>query len=309
MRSFTLFLCVFLVAFQLSSKADPSSDAKINVLIVDGFSNHNWQLNTALIKGILEPTNRFDIDVSTAPPRRDSPGWDDWRPRFSDYDVIIQTCNDIGGGPSWPEEVRDDFEKYVRDGGGVFVYHSGNNAFPDWDAYNRIIGLGWRSVHQGIALAIDDDENIVRIPIGEGRNTGHGPRVDAVITRLGDHPIYAGLPRQWKTPDIEVYFYPRGPAENVEVLSYTHDEQTDMRWPIEWTVAYGEGRVYTATYGHVWHDDVQPERMRCAGVQTLMVRALIWLAGHEIDLPVPDDFPTANTVSVRGEIPLSGDGH
>jgi hypothetical protein len=297
-------LCISLLPFALSSKAEVLPDGKISVLIVDGFSNHNWPLNTALIKGILEPTNRFEIDVSTAPPRRDSPGWDDWRPRFSDYDVVIQTCNDIGGGPSWPEAVQNDFEDYVRSGGGVFVYHSGNNAFPHWDVYNRIIGLGWRSANQGVALAIDEDENIVRIPVGEGRGTGHGPRVDAVITRLAEHPIYAGLPRQWKTPDIEVYYYPRGPAEDVEVLSYTHDVQTDMRWPIEWTVAYGEGRVYTATYGHVWHDDVQPERMRCAGVQTMMIRALIWLAGREIDLPVPDDFPTANEISVRGEIPM-----
>ena len=126
-----------------------------------------------------------------------------------------------------------------------------------------------------------------------------------MLTRLGDHPIHEGLPREWKTPDIEIYYYPRGPAENVEVLSYTHDAQTDMLWPIEWTVHHGEGRVYTATYGHVWHDDTQPERMRCAGVQTLLVRALWWLAGREEALPVPEDFPTASEVSIRGEIPVA----
>lgn len=106
------------------------------------------------------------------------------------------------------------------------------------------------------------------------------------------------------TPDIEVYHYARGPAEDVEVLSYTYDLETDMWWPIEWTTAYGEGRVYTASYGHVWHDDVQPERMRCAGVQTLMVRALWWLARREGPLPVPADFPTATEFSIRPAIPL-----
>lgn len=304
MRMFSFLLLLVPLALISGPSLLANDEPRIRVLIVDGFSNHNWRLNTALIEGILRPVDLFDVSVSTAPSRADSAGWDGWRPAFEDYDVVIQTCNDIGGGPSWPEAVQRDFERYVLGGGGVFVYHSGNNAFPDWEAYNRIIGLGWRKAGEGVALAIDEEENVVRIPVGEGRDTGHGPRVDAVISRLGEHRIHAGLPRQWKTPDIEIYYYPRGPAENVQVLSYAHDDQTKMRWPIEWTVSFGEGRVYTATYGHVWHDDLEPERMRCAGVQTVMVRALVWLAGREVDLPVPDDFPTRSEVSIRGEILL-----
>ena len=77
-----------------------------------------------------------------------------------------------------------------------------------------------------------------------------------------------------------------------------------MNWPLEWTVRYGQGRVYTSTFGHVWKGDTQPARMRCAGLHTVMVRALQWLAGRPADFPVPPDFPTADKVSVRGEIPL-----
>jgi type 1 glutamine amidotransferase len=304
------FLVVPVAALALVSSCalPPSRPAagadRVSVLIVDGVSNHNWPLNTALIRGILQPTGLFDLSVSTSPPRADSPGWDQWRPDFSSYDIVIQTYNDIDGGPPWPVAVQADFEAYVRNGGGVFIYHSGNNAFPNWDAYNHIIGLGWRSANQGDALTVVGAGEIVRIPSGEGRGTGHGPRVDAVVTRLGDHPIHRGLPRAWMTPDIEVYYYARGPAENLEVLSYAHDVQTDMSWPVEWTVRYGQGRVYTATYGHVWHDDTQPERMRCVGVQTLMVRALLWLARRDDPFPVPGDFPTATAFSIRPEIPL-----
>ena len=305
MKSPLLLLSTVILAACASASAERAAVGdRVKVLIVDGVSNHNWQLNTALIRGILERTGLFEVAVSTSPPQADSPGWDAWRPDFSAYDVVIQTYNDIDGGPAWPREVQDDFEAYVRNGGGVFIYHSGNNAFANWDAYNRIIGLGWRRAHQGDALTVTESGEIVRIPSGEGRGTGHGPRVDAIITRLGDHPIHQGLPRRWKTPDIEVYYYARGPAENVEVLSYTHDVQTDMSWPVEWTVGYGEGRVYTASYGHVWHDDIQPERMRCAGVQTVMVRALWWLAQREDPLPVPQDFPTETEFSIRSEIPL-----
>ena len=276
----------------------------VRVLVVDGFNNHDWKLTTALIRGIIEPTKLFEVSVSTAPPKTESPGWDAWRPKFGDYDVVIQNCNDINGGPSWPRAVQLAFEEFVAKGGGVYVWHSGNNAFPDWPAYNEMIGLGWRKKDFGWAISIDEHEQLVRIPAGEGRDTGHGSRIDTVNRRRGDHPIHAGLPRQWLTPDIEVYFYARGPAKNIEVLSYGFDPRTQMNWPLEWVVTYGEGRVYTSTFGHVWKDDTQPARMRCAGVQTVAIRALLWLARSDVAFPVPADFPTAGKNSVRGEIPL-----
>jgi hypothetical protein len=287
--------------------ANASGERPIRVLIVDGFSNHNWPLTTALIRGIIEPTKLFTVAVSTSPPKKDSPGWEAWRPRFGDYDVVIQTCNDINGGPQWTREVQAAFEEFVRGGGGVYVWHAGNNAFPDWPAYNDMIGLGWRKKDFGVAIAVDAHEQLVRIPAGEGRDTSHGARVDTVVHRLGEHPIHAGLPRAWFTPDIEVYHHARGPAQNLEVLSYGLDPRTQMNWPLEWTVRYGQGRVYTSTFGHVWAGDTQPARMRCAGVQTVVVRALQWLAGRAVTWPVPLDFPSATAPSIRGEIPLPAD--
>src|SRR5581483_866460 len=224
------------IALCLNSKcleADPaprsrSPSPKIKVLIVDGFSNHDWQQTTRLIRGIIEPTGLCDVAVSTSPPTAESPGWDQWRPKFADYDVVIQNCNDIKGGPSWPKPVQEDFEAFVKNGGGVLAFHSANNAFPHWPAYNKIIGLGWRSKDDGVALTIDKDEKIVTIPAGEGQNTGHGKRSDVLVHLLGDHPIHAGMPREWMTPELEVYYYARGPAENVQVLSYGFDPKTQM---------------------------------------------------------------------------------
>ncbi len=197
------------------------------------------------------------------------------------------------------------FEDFVRQGGGVYIWHSGNNSFPEWPEYNKMIGLGWRKKNQGIALRVDDNEQIVRIPAGEGPDTNHGDRIDALIVRLGDHPIHQGLPRRWKAANIEVYNYPRGPAENLEVLSYANDEvRAKMNWPIEWTVTYGKGHIYNSTLGHVWKGDVQPVTVRDAGVQTLLVRALQWLAQRPVTYPVPADYPTATATSVRGELNL-----
>lgn len=282
--------------------ASVTAAAPLRVLIVDGFSNHDWKQTTALIRGIIEPTGEFTVSVSTSPPHGDSPGWDEWRPEFKGCDVVIQNCNDINGGPSWPREVREDFEKFVANGGGVFVWHSANNAFANWPAYNEMIGLGWRKKDFGGAIALNDDGSLRPIPAGEGGDTGHGARVDTVVIQRGEHPIHAGMPKRWKTPDIEIYHDARGPAKNLEVLSYGFDPVTKMNWPLEWTVTYGKGRIYTSTFGHVWAGETQPERMRCAGVQTLLIRALEWLGGRPVTFPVPADFPSEDKMSIRGEI-------
>lgn len=274
---------------------------KIRVLIVDGFSNHDWRQTTAQLRAIIEPTGLFEVAVSTAPETSTNTGWDVWRPKFSDYDVVIQTCNDINHGPSWPEPVKRDFEDYVRNGGGVYIFHAAENAFKGWTEYEKMVGLCWRNKDYGTAIRVGEDEKLILIPPGAGGNTDHGKRGDVLVTRLGDHPIHAGLPRAWLTPDMEVYYFARGPAENLQVLSYARDSnpQLGWLWPVEWTVKYGRGRVYISTYGHVWKGDVDPAGMRCAAVQTIIPRALQWLAGWPVDYPMPADFPGPNAVSVR----------
>lgn len=282
--------------------AAPAVAAPIKVLIVDGFSNHDWKRNTRMIRAILESTGLFAVSVSTSPPTAAAPGWDTWRPSFSAHDVVIQTCNDIRNGIAWPVEVQRDFERYVREGGGVYVYHSGNNAFKGWPEYNAMLAIGWRDAAFGPAVSLDDSGAVKRIPAGDGPGTGHGPRSTVLIRRRGDHPIHAGFPREWLTPDLEIYYYARGPAENLDVISYAFDARTRMNWPIEWVVSYGRGRVYTSTFGHVMAAPPNPESMRCAGHQTLMIRALQWLAGRTPDFAVPSDFPSAERTSVRGDL-------
>ena len=282
----------------------PAADApspRIRVLIVDGYSNHDWKQTTRLLRAVLEPTGLFTVDVSTSPPSAASPGWDTWRPAFASYDVVIQNYNDIHGGPPWPREVQVAFEDFVRNGGGVYIFHSAQNAFIDWPAYSEIIGLGWRKATDGTAIAVGDDGKLIYYPPGQGRNTSHAPNGDVLIHLLGAHPIHDGLPSAWLTPHLEVYYDARGPARNVQVLSYARDPRYGQNWPVEWTVSYGKGRAYVATFGHVWKGDVQPESMRCAGVQTMIVRAVEWLANRPVTFPVPADFPTADHKSIRPE--------
>ena len=281
----------------VSAGEDAAPKAPVRVLVLDGFSNHDWRHTTRRIRDILDAAGGFEVTVSTFPEA--GPDREAWLPPFSKCDVVVQTCNDIGGGPRWPRAAEQALEDFVRGGGGMFVYHSGNNAFPAWEEYNRMIGLGWRKKDYGFAITVGDDGTLTRLPAGQGGSTGHGERINALLHRRGDAPIHRGLPREWRAADLEIYRYARGPAEELEVLSYARDPQTGLNFPVEWTVEYGRGRVYNSTFGHVWHDQKDPEGMRCAGFQTVMVRAVEWLAGREPRADVPADFPTAEKVSLR----------
>ena len=287
-----------MIAFHVHAQ----SDKRIDVLIVDGFSNHDWRQTTAVTKWILEESNLFKADVSTIP--EDSIQRKNWHPQFDKYAVVIQNTNNIQNPRlRWPVQARQSLEKYVRNGGGLYILHSANNAFPQWKEYNKMIGLGWRPKTTGFSLEIDSaDKHIIKYAPGEGNGTGHAERFNAVINILNRHPINQGYPDAWKTAYTEVYYFPRGDAENLTVLSYAYDSTgTHKFWPVEWVVAYGKGRVYNSSMGHLWKGETYPPAYRCKGFQTTMIRATEWLATEKVTWPVPADFPTKDTLSLKNE--------
>lgn len=303
LKSFSKTLGISFVFFQLAGvHVLAQSNKRIAILIVDGFSNHDWKQTTAVTKWILEQSNLFKIDVSTIP--EDSFQRQSWLPQFDKYAVVIQNTNNIQDPRlRWPVPAQQSLEKYVRKGGGLYILHSANNAFPEWKEYDKMIGLGWRPKTTGYAIEIDSaDLHIIRYAPGEGKGTGHAERFNAVINILNRHPINNGYPAAWKTAYTEVYYFPRGDAENLTVLSYAYDSTgTHKFWPVEWVVAYGKGRVYNSSMGHLWKGETYPPAYRCIGFQTTMIRATEWLATGKVTWPVPADFPTKDSLSLKNE--------
>ena len=295
-------VCILSTVSGLTSVSVLAQKGKpIPVLIVDGFSNHDWKQTTVVTKWILEGSGRFKVDVSTIP--ADSIQRLGWLPDFGDYAVVIQNTNNIQNlRLRWPSQAEKALEDYVKQGGGLYILHSANNAFPHWPEYDKMIGLGWRPNTVGYALLVNAERKIVRLPPGEGMGTGHGDRFNALIQILNRHPINKNYPDQWQTANTEVYHYPRGPAENLTVLSYAYDSTgTYMMWPVEWVVKYGKGRVYNSSMGHLWKGDSYPPAYRCVGYQTTVIRATEWLATGKVTYPVPDNFPTKTSVSLKAE--------
>ena len=59
-----------------------------------------------------------------------------------------------------------------------------------------------------------------------------------------------------------------------------------------WTVTYGKGRVFHTPMGH----DVNG--MRCVGFVTTLQRGTEWAATGKVTMPIPQDFPSPDKVSV-----------
>lgn len=285
----------------VSCRTDAQKEEPLPVLIVDGFSNHDWKQTTKVTKWILESSGLFAVEVSAVPV--DSVARSAWRVDFDKYALVIQNTNNIWEPHlRWPPAAEKELEQYVANGGGLYILHSGNNAFSHWKEYDRMIGMGWRPKDTGYALEIDANKNVIRFAPGEGEDTGHGDRFNALIQILNRHPINKDFPGQWQTANTEVYYFPRGPAENLTVLSYAYDStHTRKMWPVEWIVNYEQGRVYNSSMGHLWQGETYPPAYRCAGFQTTMIRAAEWLATGKTTYPVPADFPGKNSPSLRDE--------
>lgn len=281
---------------------EPAPRPRLRLLIIDGMNNHDWPRATATLKQILLQSGRFQVDVTTSPDAKaPDEAWQRWRPPFDDHDVVLSNFNG-GHRPTdrhWPEPLKRAFQRYVADGGGLVVYHSANNSFPNWPEYNRMIGLGWRDRQFGPGLIVDANERVIRVPKGQGRNPGHGPEHNFRVSVLAaDHPITRGIPKHWMHAHDQLSHGQRGPAQQLTVLSYAYSKDTTDNEVVDWVTRYGQGRVYTTMLGHLWKG--KPDTaMRCVGFQTMLIRGCQWAATGKVDYPVPDDFPKADATSLR----------
>jgi len=291
-RAALAFLAVGLLSIGLTRPA--RAEERLRVLIIDGQNNHDWRKMTPPMKADLEQSGRFTVDVATTPPPKSPPSaWDAFHPDFSKYDVVLSNYN----GEPWPKAVQEALEGYVSNGGGLSIIHAANNSFPEWPAYNKMIGLGWRGPTFGERVTLDEAGKVVRTPKGEGPGAGHGPQHPyTIVVRDPEHPITKGMPSEWFHAKDELYHGQRGPAEDMHILATAFSDKgkggTGTNEPMIWVIPYGKGRVFTTLMGHVMGDE--NVAIRCVGFKTVMLRGTEWAANGKVTIPIPDDFPTTS---------------
>lgn len=292
-------LLCFSFLFLLSCSS--GDDTRIKTLIITGQNNHNWEVSHVALRQILDKSDLFSVESLISP----SEGNDmsEFVIDFSPYELVVLDYV----GDDWPETMRDRFLNFVKKGGGVVVFHAANNAFTDWDEYNKIIALGgWndRNEKSGPWVYWKDGELIKDTSAGVGGS--HGDQHEYILTaRDEDHPIIKGLPKQWKHSKDELYDRMRGPGD-IETLLYTAYSDTltngsGREEPLLFTVKYGKGRVFHTMLGHAGSSLEDNIAMQCAGFQTLFLRGSEWAATGKVTQVVPNDFPSETTVSLRKE--------
>jgi type 1 glutamine amidotransferase len=271
-----------------------AEEKKLRALVIDGRNNHDWKATTPLIKKALESSERFTVEVATAPPKGQDVS--SFKPTFADYDVVVSNYND---NDLWSEQTRKAFVDYVKNGGGLVVVHAGNNAFTSWPEYNDMIGLGWRGADFGERVTVTDDGKVEHTPKKQGPGASHGPQHEfQVVIRDAEHPITKGLPRAWMHAKDELYHGQRGPARDMTILASAFSAKdkggTSAHEPMLWVIPYGKGRVFTTVLGHAGYS------MECVGFIVTLQRGAEWAATGKVTLSkVPDDFPSADKVSAR----------
>jgi len=307
----------------------------LKVLLIDGQNNHAWAETTPVMVEILEKSGRFAVTVSTSPPsaprgpkaprdkseeakakfalemkawdastarhKQESAGaWDQWRPDFAAYDVVVSNYN----GELWPEPVRESFEAFVKGGGGFVPVHAANNSFPEWAAYNEMIGVGgWggRSELSGPYLRIREGKWANDTVAGRGGS--HGKQHEFIVaTQVADHPVTKGLPEKWMHAQDELYDRLRGPARDLTVLAAAFaSEETggSGEWkPILMTISYGQGRVFHTTLGH------SVVSMSGLGFQETLKRGTEWAATGKVTFPEvsPEALPVDRVAGATAEV-------
>jgi type 1 glutamine amidotransferase len=229
----------------LAAPDRPTAPAR--ALILTGANNHNWKETTPELKSDLEDDAYFSVDVCDDP---EATVLSDAK-ALAGYQVVVLNIN---RDQRWQPDRETNLLNYVRNGGGLVVFHAADNAFPGWEEFDRLVGGTWGS--RGTSF-----------PDRGTFHPAYGPFEVNVVDQ--EHPITAGIGSSFTTRD-EMY-------TNLRLQSTIHvlaqGVYRGKPQPMLFISRYGQGRMFQTALGH------DLNAMRNPRFKDTLIRGTRWAAG------------------------------
>jgi type 1 glutamine amidotransferase len=246
------FILVILITFL--SSCTQMSKKELTGLLITGNDHpaHKWNETSPAIKNILEEDG-VSIVITENP--EDLKGVND-----ADYQLIILNYANWEDPNGLSEEAREEFVKFLNEGGGLIVLHFSNGAFhyslpgaaeSDWPEYRKIVRRVW-----------DHDSTSTHDPYGEFK-------VEKAST---DHFINSGM-ESFLTLD-ELYFNQFGDME-LKALITARSKVSGVDEPLAWAYTYGKARIFQSLLGHS-KESYEPQEY-----QQMLRRAVQWVCRND----------------------------
>lgn len=243
----TLFTaCLGLVlafSFMMTTSAQETEPPKIRVLIVDdetaGF--YRWAGTAPLLKKSLNDSKQVEaVIVEDA----ETLGTD----IVFDYDVLLLHFKNYKSLKR-EAKIRENLVKFVKEGGGLFIFHFACGAFEDWPEFEKLSGRVW-----------------------DPKLPGHDPYGKFNVRIIDkEHPITKDI-EDFETQD-ELYTCLRKSDIPIHVLAEATSKVDGKIYPMAFVLPYGKGRIFHTTLGHDGPSVSPP------GFVKMLNNAVRWLAG------------------------------
>jgi uncharacterized protein len=259
LRSLSFSLLAVFGAVYLSGSllAEEKPTKPLKGLLITGGCCHDYENQKRIIvEGLAQRANIvFDVvhEGGTSVDHKVSvyanPDW------ASGYDVIVH--NECFAAVNDVDFIKGIVRAHQQGTPGIFLHcamHSYRDVGETSDMWRELIGVTSR------------------------RHEGH--RSEAVKTVNAEHPVMAGFPKEWDTPNGELYIIEKV-WPNCTPLAQAYGPDTQQTHTVAWVNTLGKTRVFGTTLGH--HN----ETMNSDEWLGLVARGTLWATGKLDDSGKP----------------------
>lgn len=250
-------ICVLLLNLQSCS----NENDLIQVLILSGSNNHNWQQTTPYLESLLYGTGMYEVQITNRPDTLKES-------EFKKFDVILSNWNSWPENDlRWPKTTEKALLDFIKKGGGFVTFHASTSAFYSWPEFKEISTAAW----------ITD-------------STWHGKNSPAkIIIENDEHPVTNGMSGFFIFDELWIN---AGKNEKFEILGSATNEDISNKGienqPAIMVSEYGKGRIFHTIMGH----DIKA--MRNTGFQILLLRAVEWAVTGAVTQKLPQELSQNN---------------